>query len=165
MVWGAYLFLNHSSPGFAGRSSRKSSGIDFDRDDFQLCERAIRSRVTPRKAGQVEPPGGKRLNNLARRDIGLSRDGVNTEFAFFEKLLVGHRLTKLATSSSTEIVEQSFRKSSNFPVAEPPRPATAATPAFGSNAEAFSRALAAASASTTSATRRAASDRSPALCR
>src|SRR5206468_4991185 len=81
--------------------------------------------------------GGKRLNNLARRDVGLSRDGVNTEFAFFEKLLVGHRLTKLATSSSTEIVEQSFRKSSNFPVAEPSRPATAATPAFGSNAEAF----------------------------
>src|SRR5438874_5380383 len=115
MVWGAYLFLNHSSPGFAGRSSRKSSGIDFDRDDFQLCERAIRSRVTLRKAGQVEPSGGKRLNNLARRDIGLSRDGVNTEFAFFEKLLVGHRLTKLATSSSTEIVEQSFRKSSKFP--------------------------------------------------
>jgi hypothetical protein len=61
------------------------SGIDSHRNDFQLCERAIRSRVTLRKAGRVEPSGGKRLNNLARRGAGLSRDGVNTFFTAFTK--------------------------------------------------------------------------------
>ena len=49
------------------------------KDDFQLCEQAVRSRVALRKEGQVELLG-RRLNNLARRDVGLPAATVSTQF-------------------------------------------------------------------------------------
>ena len=64
------LGVHGCSPRSRGRSSEKSSGIDFNRDNFKLCERPIRSRVTLRKEGQVAL--GRRLNNLARRDVAAA---------------------------------------------------------------------------------------------
>jgi hypothetical protein len=46
--------------------------------NLQLCERAVRSRVTLRKEGQVELLG-RRLNNLARADLAAPREAVSIE--------------------------------------------------------------------------------------